>query len=141
MSTYEVSAAHIRYLVDLGRELAIGSIMVDGQPRPVDLADPGDRQVVAASLFGANRNGTWSPDSPEIARLVDTRQSPTGPSVRALEDLVQALQWVRSYCYQACRSPKWSMSAACSFTDQLRDSIETRIIRLFATQWDFPSNA
>jgi hypothetical protein len=141
MSAYEVSPAHIRYLVDLGRELAIGYIFVERMRHPVDLADQTDRQVVGASLFAVNRGGTWPPDAPEIARLVDTRQNSVSPSVRSLEDLVQALQWVRSYCYQACRWPDWSTSAACGYTDQLRDNIENRIIRCFETRWDYPTNA
>jgi hypothetical protein len=140
MSTYEVSPAHIRFLVDLGRELSIGFVVADGKRLQVDLADFVDRQLVGSSLLGANRLGNWPEDAPEVARLFDARSNAARPSTRTLEDLVQALQWVRSYCYQACRSPDWPTSTACRYTDQLRDAIEARIIGLFDTKWDFTPN-
>ena len=140
MSTYEVCPAHIRYLIDLGHELGVGSIVVDGQRRPVDLGDRSDRQAIGAYLLGANLQGTSPPDSAETERLVDLRRISASPNVRTLDDLAQALQWVRSYCYQASHAPGWPASAARSYTDQLRDGIEVKIIRFFDTRWDYAPN-
>ena len=58
MSTYEVCPDHIRYLVNLGRELKITCVITDGQPLHVELTNPADRRVIASALFKANFDST-----------------------------------------------------------------------------------
>ena len=96
MSAYEVSAEHIRYLVELGRELQIRWVFIDGRLRSLDLATSEDRLFIGQILHDANQRSISSkvqatpcfldkPDRSGIARI------------RTLSDAVQALQWVRAY--------------------------------------------
>ena len=136
MSTYEVCPAHILYLVNLGRELKISCVIIDGQPLHVELTNPADRRVIASALFNANYDSTSLPEQFDAAGL-GARIGSSGLGLRTLPEVAQALQWVRSYCYQASSAPSWPGSAARGYTDQLRDSLEIRIIGFFNTQWSY----
>ena len=139
MSAYEVCPEHIQYLVELGRELEINSVVVDAQLLPLDLTNPSDRHLIGSALTTANRQATASRGLSDSACFVDRPQRSSTSNLRTLTEVVQALHWVRSYCYQTTPASRgWSQSAARRYTNQLRDSLEVRIIGFFETCWDYP---
>ena len=137
MSAYEVSAEHIRYLVELGRELQIRWVFVDGGPRSLDLATSEDRLFIGQELHSANQRSI-SAEVQATPYFVDRPNRSGIARIGTLFDAVQALQWVRAYSYQSSRSSTWRESTARRYVGQLQDGLEIRIIGFFKTRPDFP---
>ena len=138
MSAHEVCPDHVRYLVDLGLLLGVGGIVIDGKHRALDLGDAEDRLFIGAALVAENQSAVSNPQRSGHGSFVDPSRRSGAPNPRTLAETVQAVQWVRSYCYQASSAPRWSESTARRYTDQLRDRLEVRIIGFFETTWSFP---
>ena len=139
MSAYVLSWDHIGVLVKLGQQLQLRGVQHDDRGyQTLCLSDEHDRSYVAAELMAQCRTSVAYRyrEQPVPVTNVPVIRSPPTPLVN-LAELAQALQWVFCYRYQSCEDPAWPTTFAYPYTERLRVDIETRIIKCFATTWDY----
>lgn len=137
MSCFVLPGEHIGFLVDLGMTLEITIVLTPQGYRRLDLGTDAGRFVLGAELMATNRASASARYSALEEQADDAVCSGSGRKVALgeLNDVVQALQWVRCYEYQSDNPPNWVEGFACSYAAALRAELESRIISFFDTTW------
>lgn len=136
MSVYEVSADHIGFLVNLGKQLGVSLVPHNGRLNALALHTTADRAFVAASLKMQNQASVSFRGQPSQQCVILVTQS-TVVRLFSSTELCQALQWVRCYQYQSCEGPEWQGSFALAYTDRLSTELVSRLIAMHTTSWDY----
>jgi hypothetical protein len=134
MSCYRLPSEHLSHLIDLGAHLGVEGVICAGSYRPICHQDPVDVRFIFDELAATNCTSAGLDPA--------DREFPV-PPIRdlllvELNDIVQALQWVRCYRYQSCEAPNWTTTFAHQYTRRLQSELISRIIARFETQWDYP---